>query len=499
MYINLHKVKTHHKMKQFIISSTLLITALLSPLNQAKEPTKHPFMEQLKKHYQDNSSLERFDITFKAYSPSASQSYDVNHPDLTYRRQKSQFDFSKKQYFSHMTRGNFPGGFLFETKEFQKGQQSVSYDVNGVLYGKQVIERPLNAYAREVSELNDIVDFFAIKELINANLMTDKIEIKVNNMANSVKVKLIDKQQGIVNYEFQQKPIRLKSMHREKENRTLTYSQYIYDSGISYASSIIYKTQRGETNYSIDKLKQTMGISAMTLAIPTGYGPLVKRTKQALMTEKLAKNLYMISHVSRDRHVVYQVNGNKITVFGAPSSDKVSEDVMAHIYKKFPMKKISHVYITHPHNDHIGGLTAYAKKGTTILADTYSVNTIKAYPRFAKDIAIFKFHPFKNKDLINGARFYIPKNSHAKGQSFVHFEQSEIIYEGDLLEIPFDNTIATYMSAVEKEFVEFVHMEKLKIKRIVGHHRNGNISPEVMNSYYQANNVSNDKFSLLIK
>ena len=51
-----------------------------------------------------------------------------------------------------------------------------------------------------------------------------------------------------------------------------------------------------------------------------------------------------------------------------------------------------------------------------------------------------------------------------------------------------DNAIASYMSAVEKEFVEFVNDEKLAIKRIVGHHRNGNISPEVMHRYDQENN-----------
>ncbi|WP_448564633.1 hypothetical protein [Thalassotalea ganghwensis] len=79
------------------------------------------------------------------------------------------------------------------------------------------------------------------------------------------------------------------------------------------------------------------------------------------------------------------------------------------------------------------------------------------------------------------------ESSHTKEQSLAYFEKSQIIYEGDFLEVPRDNTITRHMAQVEKEFIEFIRSEDLAIKRIIGHHRNNNISPKVMNAFYQAN------------
>lgn len=176
-----------------------------------------------------------------------------------------------------------------------------------------------------------------------------------------------------------------------------------------------------------------------------------------------------------------------IMVFGAPISDKLSEEAIALINKQFPDTPIASVYVTHPHSDHIGGLTAYAKRGIPILTDAYSAEAIGAYPKFQQDIERFKFQPINHKDVVGGVEFHVLENSHAKGQSFAYFPEAGILYEGDFLEIPYDNSTASHMPEVSKEFIEYVNGEKLLINRIVGHHRNNNISAETMNALYDAN------------
>jgi len=312
------------------------------------------------------------------------------------------------------------------------------------------------------------------------------LKSNINAMANEITIEKDSMRLGKLTYTFQLNPIKLLSHYNERNGQRFTYSAPTYYQGITYASKVLMEEENYQSEMLVENLAVTGKIDPIKLSIPMGYGPIVKNEQPPLLTEMIAKDIYLISNVS-DRYVALKVEKTGIMVFGAPLSEQMSEEVITHINKQFPNKKINSVYISHPHSDHIGGLVAYAKNGITILADAYSIEAIKAFPRFAKDIAMFKFHAFKHKELINGVRFYIPENSHAKGQSFAYFQDSEIIYEGDLLEVPFDNTIATYISEVEKQFVEFVRAEKLSIKRIIGHHRNGNISPDVMNAYYDSN------------
>ncbi|MFT5757708.1 MAG: hypothetical protein ACI9LM_002444 [Alteromonadaceae bacterium] len=426
-------------------------------------------------------------ISYESAGESVNQSYDFNKPTKIFSRKVLDFDLSKERYFLHNTRGPFPGDFIFETKEFQKDMKRYRYDINGVLYGKRVLELDTKfGFQHQLDELNEVMDIFVVKSMLNGVMKGNSIEVKIDEMSNHVIVEQKNMRLGKLTYNFQLKPLKLISLYNKKNDQLFTYSHRVFINGIDYASRVNMKEGDYERDFLIETFSKTMEIEAMKFDIPMGYGPIVANDKKELQTEMITENLYLISNVS-DRYVAFKVDDKGIMVFGAPGSDKMSEKIIEHINQQFPMKKINTVYITHHHNDHIDGLNAYAQKGITILADAFSITAIKAYKPFTENIAKFKFRAFEHKELINGVRFYIPENSHAKGQSFAYFEQSKIIYEGDLLEIPFDNTIANYMSGVEKQFVEFVHKENIEIKRIIGHHRNGNISPEVMNAYYQAN------------
>jgi glyoxylase-like metal-dependent hydrolase (beta-lactamase superfamily II) len=464
-----------------------LVVVIFSITSQAHEITNDNFLNNLKRHYQATNLIDKFSISYESAGESVNQSYDFNKPTKIFSRKELDFDVNKESYFLHNTRGPFPGDFIFETKEFQKNMKRYRYDINGVLYGKRVLELDTKfGFQHQLDDLIEVMDIFVVKIMLDGVTNGSSVEVKIDEMSNHVIVEQKHIRLGKLTYNFQLKPLKLISLYNKRNDQLFTYSHRVLINGIDYASRVNMKEGKYERDFLIETFTKNMGIEAAKFDIPMGYGPIVANDKKELKTEMIAENLYLISNVN-DRYIAFKVNDKGIMVFGAPGSDQMSEKVMAHINEQFPMKSINTVYITHHHNDHIGGLNAYAQKGITILADAFSITAIKAYRPFTENIAKFNFRAFEHKELIDGVRFYIPENSHAKGQSFAYFEQSQIIYEGDLLEIPFDNTIASYMSETEKQFVEFVRKENLEIKRIIGHHRNGNISPEVMNAYYQAN------------
>ena len=153
----------------------------------------------------------------------------------------------------------------------------------------------------------------------------------------------------------------------------------------------------------------------------------------------------------------------------------------------FPNKKITSVYVTHPHGDQIDGLKVFVDQGIEILADEYSISAIKAYPRFADDITRFEFRTIEHEQIIDSAHFYVLENIHSKRQSFVYFKESGIIFQAHFLHIPYDNTIAKVIPSYTKTFIDFVRSKQLKVKRIVAFNRNNNISVDVMNKTYDVN------------
>ena len=110
-----------------------------------------------------------------------------------------------------------------------------------------------------------------------------------------------------------------------------------------------------------------------------------------MVSKEIASDLYLVTDSSASRNSLFKVNGDKIMVFGASGYTRLANKTIKLINKQFPNKKITSVYVTHPHGHQIAGLKAYVDKGVEILADEYSIEAIKAYPDFGNDINKFKF------------------------------------------------------------------------------------------------------------
>ncbi len=453
-----------------------------------KEDNTAIFFKTLEKHYKNTEDFNKFSVSYMDSRHSPFQSYDYKNAYKSYSFNgefEVEFDLTTKEYTKHSTK-NFPGGFKFEDHIFKKDNLELSYDVNGVRFGKTM--RLLNNRFNNTLDIAiEKIDFLNVRILLDA--IKNKATVTTTFSENKAIITHMDKDSISKKYTFSLKPIQLISLENTNDNVKYNFLNATSKNGISYAKKVeVYEDHKFSGLFTITNLRKIKNINSSKQIIPDNYN-LPKITKKGISEiTSIAKDLYLISSTNQSRNMVIKITGKSITVFGAPSSDKLSESVIGAIESKFPNKTIDYVYITHGHSDHMNGLAAYAKHNVTILATPHTISAIKAYPNFKDDIASFKFSAIAPDAVINNVTFYTPeKDSHCKQQSFAYFNDSGIIYEGDFLEIPKDNTIATYMSEQEKHFIEFVRNKKLNIKRIIGHHRNSNISVATMDAYYAAN------------
>jgi hypothetical protein len=336
------------------------------------------------------------------------------------------------------------------------------------------------------------VDFLAIRPILQE---TDHSRIQISQQQNQITV-LHTSNDKKMEYRFDTRSLRLTSIFDHNRKRLLEYSDYRTRNGLTFAGSVTKFYDGNDENKGvpsfitwIEEVKIIDKVEAEKLQLPDGYGPVIPESDKTLTAEKIAADLYLVTDASASRNTLFKVNGDDIMMFGAPVSNKRSEETIALIQRQFPNKKITSVYVTLPYSDHIAGLPAYAAIGAKILADAYSIDAIKHYPRFAEVTDTFKFKTIEHQHKLDGVQFFVLENSRAKRQSFAYFPQQQIIYQSDFLEVAFDNTIAKVYPSYSKAFLDFIASQELTIKRVVGQHRNNNIRPEILSKIALADTI----------
>jgi len=465
----------------------LLLIFLLTPLAIASDAEK--FLSALKKHYQPTSSITAFSVTHSYLGQSNPyQSWDYLAPSRYKAFKVTDIDLDKKHYAQNVVH-HFTGGMLVDEVHFQNSTQSLRYERNGITQGKQVLKQKMNSFERYKNLTLMNMDFFAVNPLLEEKNITENITIHKGVTADQTTILHKLPNNKIVEYTFKHNPLRLVLVNNKSRRRIYQYEDYQTTNGLTYARSL-FKYYNDDIKPSfivrIENFDMIDEIDVNKLQLPQGFGPIISIEDKKLTVESIAPDLYVISDSSNHRNILFQVTGSNISVFGAPVNTRLSKETIALIQTKFPQKRITSVYITHPYSDHIAGLSSYAKLGAVIRADHYTIAAIKAYPPFKGDISSFKFQEVKHQQLIDNMRFYVLENSRSKRQSFVYFENHGVIYQSDFLEVAFDNTIANIVPSYTKVFIDFVRSEKLYIQRIVGHHRNNNISVDVVNKVYES-------------
>ena len=486
------KVNLAGYLPKFVFCCITLFTMII-PMALAEEA--EDFVAKLKIHYQKSPPLEVFSLNYHYLGGGDPyQSWDYQSPDRYIALRMVEIDLIKMHFVENDIH-HFPDGVTVNRVQFQNDTDSFFYDKNGISLGKRVIKQSMDTFQELKGHIFINIDFLAVTPLLEESNVMANIKLHRNKISGQTTLTHTTSDDNEIDYTFSDSPvsdtpIRLMSINNKSQRKIYVYDDYQTTKGITFARSI-HKYYDGAIKPSfihrIDQLHILEKIDPTRLQVPKEFGPIIPERDKTLVSEEIAADLYLVTDSSAMRNSLFKVNADEIMVFGAAVSRQLAEQTINLIQSQFPKKKITSVYVTHPHSDHIAGLTVYAKRGIVIRADTYTIAAIKAYPHFAKDIATFKFQPIEHEQLLDGAHFYVLESTRSKRQGFVYFKDSGIIFQSDFLFVAFDNVIAKVIPNFSKTFIDFVRNKQLKFSRIVGHHRNNNISPEVMNKTYDAN------------
>ncbi|WP_448548474.1 hypothetical protein [Thalassotalea fusca] len=450
------------------------------------------FISQLKKHYQHTSSIKAFSLTHSYLGRSDPyQSWDFQAPSRYKAFKVTDIDLEKQHYYQNVVHHN-TGGLYFDEIHFQNRYESLRYERNGISLGKAAVEQDMNSFERYKNLTLMNLDFFAVKPLLLEAEIDEKIDFQRDVKSGKATISHRYAENKIMEYVFNVNPLRLDSIHNKARKRIYLYDDYQISNGYNFAHSLIkYYNEEPIPSFitRIEKFEVIEHIDEGKLTLPSGYNKMYSPKNLELVATQIAHDLYLVADESAKINTLFKVNDIDIMVFGVPTNSKYAEQTINIIKQRFPDKVISGVFVTHPYSDHIAGLLPYVEQGAKVHADAYTINAIKAYPRFANAIEQFSFEAISHAQAIDDVHFYVLESARSKRQSFAYFAQSGIIFQSDFLEVANDNTIANILPSYSKQFIDFVKNKQLKVNRIVGNHRNNNISEEVMNQSYKANTM----------
>ncbi len=171
-----------------------------------------------------------------------------------------------------------------------------------------------------------------------------------------------------------------------------------------------------------------------------------------------------------------------VMTFEAPLFEERSLEVIAAVKEKFPDKPIRYTMMTHYHEDHSGGIRAFAAEGATIIAHANIIPFVEEVLKVPKTInpdslARMAAQPEIALDGVDGMKEYSDgsrvlqvfalANPHVRDMLVLHMPQERITFSGDLVTGDFDP------SSVEdraRAYYAFVEQEGLNVDRIVRVH-----------------------------
>ncbi|WP_105168932.1 hypothetical protein [Pseudoalteromonas sp. T1lg23B] len=467
----------------FIICITL--TATTSWAGEAKE-----FLSTLKAHYESTRSIKKFSLNYhflnKQYR--SHDYWDYAAPNRIMSVRMVEVDMVKKYFYDNDILYT-PGGQILDRVQFQNDTHSYYYEKNGNFLGKRYFNVGLGNFDRFMSYNILNIDFLAVRPLLAEKNIAENVTLHKDERFGTTVLTHRNADDQVIEYAFSHEPLQLVSLHNKTRQALFIYDDYQTTRGLTFARSVnkYYDGSKVPAYISFnDKFEIIEEVDASKLQLPSGYGPEIPAGDGVLVADEIAKGLYLVTDSAAWRNSLFKVNGDDIMVFGGSGAPTLAEKTIKVIQTLFPDKTISTIHVTHPQESDIAGLVAYAELGAEILADEYTIEAIKAYPDFAKDIHKFKFRTITNDEVISGVHFYVLESMHAKRQSFAYFKDSGIIFQANFLDIAFDNTIPKVVPSYTRTFIDFVRSKKLNISRIVGNYKNNNISVDVMNKTYDA-------------
>ena len=152
---------------------------------------------------------------------------------------------------------------------------------------------------------------------------------------------------------------------REERVRTLIHNPELDESTLVVPGEIRSQPENGQRIVSQWPLRRA--------AMGVGYQDYTREQKVEFV--EIGKGVYHVKGSSHNSMAIEMKD--HIVVIEAPLYEERSAAVIKALEEKIPGKPIKYVVMTHFHNDHSGGIRAYAAKGATILAPESIVPFLK--------------------------------------------------------------------------------------------------------------------------
>jgi glyoxylase-like metal-dependent hydrolase (beta-lactamase superfamily II) len=213
---------------------------------------------------------------------------------------------------------------------------------------------------------------------------------------------------------------------------------------------------------------------------------------------------YSINHFANFTEIspgVYHVTGSThhslvvemddhIIVVEPPLYEERSQAVINEVAKRWPDKLIRYVVATHAHDDHIGGLRAYAAEGATIISSEAGLPKVEHILNSSHTLKPDSFQingpehikietvPYGEKMVLSDGNrsidIYSVNNTHSDDMLAVHLPSEKILLVSDLYS---PGGTPEPFRKYSKELLDFISDSRIEVNTIAGTHGSGGGGP----------------------
>ena len=164
---------------------------------------------------------------------------------------------------------------------------------------------------------------------------------------------------------------------------------------------------------------------------------------------ELKPGLHLLFAAPVDGVYTFVIEQEKSLVVMEPGqNDLKGEEIINWIAERYPDKPISHLIVSHHHNDHAAGIRPYIAAGATLVTHEAAVDFYKAQasrlpskvlqdaldrnPMAAKIVGVPSSEPYRIDDALQPVVIYPLEMGHVSDMLFAVVEHEKLLYAGDL-------------------------------------------------------------------
>ena len=185
---------------------------------------------------------------------------------------------------------------------------------------------------------------------------------------------------------------------------------------------------------------------------------------------KVGKGLYQVTGSSH--HNLLIVGPKSLALVDAPLYPKRSANLLAFLRRRWPDKPVSHVILSHYHNDHMGGLRPYVEAGAQLIVPAADLTLYMDVVRRTTDRNP-DFVSIWQQGIVPGferrVEVYSVPNSHAEDMLMVLVPDQKLLFNTDL----YSPGRTTQQPLWSKELYYAIRFYGLNVDHLVGGHGRG--------------------------